>query len=494
MGWSHAPGIFTDLISPVVREIRTPGWRRRSRQGVPGRILWYIDDFLLMGKTAREVEALRDRTASLFESLGLAMNPKKCQWDPVQALLHLGLVVDTRTGHFRVDPARLRRIQTQAKTLLQAAARQQRRVPKRDLAAFTGLAQFTSLAVRSARFRSRSLYDAMGTLQGWGGHVRLSRQAQQDLRWWTRLTAAEAERPIWPRPPTATLHTDSSGYAWGAWLNEGTTAADHARGTWAEAEAADHITALELRAVTRAVATFLPQLRGKVVTHWEDNQAVVAVLTKLTSPAPAMMTELRVLHKLLDDYSIELQTRYIPTDDNVVADGLSRTNDETAWELRPEVFLALGGPLHTVDRFASAINTRLPRFNTRWPQPGAEATDALAVADDEWAATVSWCNPPWSLLERLAAKLQRSKGAATVIAPFWPGARWYPLLSGLATQVVRLPASAEWWRAGPACSSPAKPPPAWDMQAFCIHTNPPCSDTLTVGSLLPDRQLRPSTE
>ena len=54
----------------------------------------------------------------------------------------------------------------------------------------------TSLAVRSARFRARLLYDAMGTLQGWGGHVRLSRQAQQDLRWWTRLTAAEAERPI----------------------------------------------------------------------------------------------------------------------------------------------------------------------------------------------------------------------------------------------------------------------------------------------------------
>ena len=106
MGWSHAPGMFTDLLCPVVREIRTPGWRRRAQTGAPGRALWYIDDFLLMGETAIEAAALRDRTAELFSRLGLAMNPKKCQWQPVQALLHLGLVIDTRSGHFRIHTCR----------------------------------------------------------------------------------------------------------------------------------------------------------------------------------------------------------------------------------------------------------------------------------------------------------------------------------------------------------------------------------------------------
>jgi hypothetical protein len=47
--------------------------------------------------------------------------------------------------------------------------------------------------------------------------------------------------------------------------------------------------------VRLAVLSFLPLMRGRKVLMHEDNQAVVAVLSHLTSRSPAMMDELRKL-------------------------------------------------------------------------------------------------------------------------------------------------------------------------------------------------------
>ena len=57
---------------------------------------------------------------------------------PTQCLEHLGLVVDTRLGEFRVGQTKLEKMESRIKTLLGSAARQLRRVEKRQLAAVIG--------------------------------------------------------------------------------------------------------------------------------------------------------------------------------------------------------------------------------------------------------------------------------------------------------------------------------------------------------------------
>ncbi|XRB11733.1 hypothetical protein RI054_03g15660 [Pseudoscourfieldia marina] len=209
-GWNHAPSAFTKLLEPVVAHLRQP---QRAEQREVSRTQKHIPLRQRAGH----------RHARLRGQGGQAPSP--------------------RTG-----PA------VRGSALA-------RKVRKRELAAFAGLGQFVHLAPRPARFHLREIYDVIGTPQGWNGRVSLTKQALRDLRWWARLRAEDTGCPIWRPIETATLHTDSSGFAWGAVLDGKL----EARGYWTSEEAEDHITLNELRAVTRAVTTFRSQLEGKTV-------------------------------------------------------------------------------------------------------------------------------------------------------------------------------------------------------------------------------------
>eukprot|EP00873_Tetraselmis_striata_P028116 jgi/Tetstr1/448380/TSEL_035661.t1 len=148
-----------------------------------------------------------------------------------------------------------------------------------------------------------------------------------------------------------------------------------ARVFWSSADERQHITCKELKAVRLAVESFLPNLAGRNALLHEDNQAGCHVLAGLTSRSPKMMAELR---RLCDD-----------------------------WQLDPLMFGELGsrfGP-HSIDRFASALNTLLPRYNAAWLDPTCEAVDSLHLPDANWRRENNWCNAPWPMLPDLVQKL-----------------------------------------------------------------------------------------
>ena len=247
-----------------------------------------------------------------------------------------------------------------------------------------------------------------------------------------------------------------------------------ARGYWTSEEAEDHITLNELRAVTRAVTTFRSQLEGKTVQHFEDNMGVVHIINGLTTRSPAIMAELRLLWRVLDLNGINLLTEYINTKENVQADALSRLDDEEDWQLNPKVFRMIDAvEQHSVDRFATALNALLPRFNSRWEQPGAEAVNSLALSDEHWRSEKNWCNPPWSLLPTLADKLEQSGAAATVVAPDWPRENWAAKLDALAIEVTRIPAHTGLFIPGRRRTAHGAGAPRWDVVVYHIPRRPP---------------------
>jgi hypothetical protein len=112
-----------------------------------------------------------------------------------------------------------------------------------------------------------------------------------------------------------------------------------------------------------AVLNFLPHMAGRNVLLHEGNHAVCHVLAGMTSRSPEMMTKLRRLWYLLDTNNIHIRPMYIRSPANTWADKLSRHLDNNDWQLDPSVFHEMDtqfGP-HTIDRFASALNTLLPR-------------------------------------------------------------------------------------------------------------------------------------
>ena len=64
--------------------------------------------------------------------------------------------------------------------------------------------------------------------------------------------------------------------------------------------------------------------------------------------------------------------------------------------------------------------------------------DSIHIADRVWQQETNRCNPPWSLLDDLAAKLRQSSAGATVITPNWPRFPWFAHLSEMASEMVEM--------------------------------------------------------
>ena len=232
----------------------------------------------------------------MLRDLGFDIHPSKGYFEPVQLGDHFGLTIDIKKGEFRAPEVKLTAIASLAKSLLFKASANRRWLPAKLLARLAGKAQFLYLAIPAARFYLRELHDLLTTKNSWSGSVRMSRQLRRDLLWWTAVASQNNGRCMFKPVETAYLHCDASSFAWGAVLNE----TKEARGFWSAEDRQQHITWKELKAVRLAVMSFLPRLRGRKVLLHEDNQAVVGVLTHLTSRSPAMMNELRKLWLILD--------------------------------------------------------------------------------------------------------------------------------------------------------------------------------------------------
>ena len=119
----------------------------------------------------------------------------------------------------------------------------------------------------------------------------------------------------------------------------------------------------------------------------------------------------------------------IPTNLNVVADGLSRLEPlNTEWTLPPEAFSAIlrwAGPLQ-VDLLASPTNHRLPQWVSLFPHPDAVACNCLSIDWNGFASIYAF--PPVGLIPTLLPLIRGYRGCLVLVAPWDSWAPWLPLL------------------------------------------------------------------
>jgi hypothetical protein len=191
------------------------------------------------------------------------------------------------------------------------------------------------------------------------------------------------------------------------------------------------------------VSAYAESLRGRRLLLYEDNQAVVAILTNLTTRSPLLMAELRHLVRVLAELDVSLRATYIRSRENVVADYYSRLARPYEYAISHDVFRRVStwwGEC-TVDAFAAAATALLPRY---WAESFsdhcAEAVDAFA---QEWRGECAWAHPPPHMLPQLAQLLrERESAEAYVCTPFWPGEAWYAELLGLCSEHISFPAGS----------------------------------------------------
>jgi hypothetical protein len=135
---------------------------------------------------------------------------------------------------------------------------------------------------------------------------------------------------------------------------------------------------VQLKGVSLAIRAFAPELSGKAVKICTDNKGVVSIVTK-----GSMVLELQDISLRLFDFcklrNILLEVQWIPRDQNVKADLLSREVDFDDWGVSHHFFQfmdGLCGP-HTVDWFADDQNPKLRVFNSRYWCPDTGHVDAF---------------------------------------------------------------------------------------------------------------------
>jgi len=454
-GLSQAPAVFTKVMRAVVQLWRQRGWR----------VLPYLDDFLFAFASEEEATAAAVRIDQDLQELGLRRNQDKGCWEPTTTLTHLGLVVDSERMLFRPTAATEARLRSFAKDLTVLASRRQRMVPASMLAKFCGLAVSQLLAVPEARMMLRRLHDALATARSMRHQVRVPSAALSELAWWQTApwgAGAEIDLPH----PTVRVATDASDVGWGA-LVYGSNL--QARGTFTVKEFAQPIMVRELLAVQLALESFGKDLRGRHIELLIDNQPAAFSLMSLSSRNAAARAVIARIWELLKSLRARGWVTWIPSEVNDKADALSRQYDRNDWQLKPSIFQQLcerwGRP--TVDAFASRVNTQLPRFFARLPEPGATAVDGLA---QQWEDEFVYANPPWPLIAAVVSKLERSASArATLVLPYWPAAEWYPRLKAIAADMLVLPTDSSTFRPASTGNEYGMHAPSWSL--LVVHVS-----------------------
>ena len=130
------------------------------------------------------------------------------------------------------------------------------------------------------------------------------------------------------------------------------------------------------------------------------------------------------LHDVCEKENITLSPEWIPREGNELADYLSRCQDCDSWQISIKVFNKLNSILgpYTIDRFASHLNSKCKRFNSRWWVPGTEAVDAFSQF---WGQDENWLVPPPRLVSMCIDKMIAERANGTLIVPMWKSSAFW---------------------------------------------------------------------
>ena len=131
-GLSCAPWAFTKVLKPVSAFLRSVGVR----------LIVYIDDILVIGKTPDEVRNHVEVLIALLEGLGFIVNMEKSVLTPSQQIEFLGLLLNTASICLTLPGHKIRTIRGEAAQLLR-----QGKFSARKLAQFIGKLNAASQAV-----------------------------------------------------------------------------------------------------------------------------------------------------------------------------------------------------------------------------------------------------------------------------------------------------------------------------------------------------------
>jgi len=403
-GVSTAPACFTRALRPLAGQ-----WRRA---GVT--VLIYLDDIVVAAQTRAGCELAAARIRRDLQELGFALSKKKCT-APAQQATVLGVRIDTVKGTVSVPSEKrsnLRQWLRRAASWTRLGPRQARQL----------LGKLRALRLIVPAFRVRSMH-LLTMVQR--DRRMVTDALRVELHWWSKVGIETRRRWREDRRPQTRIETDASMSGWGAFCS---TLDEVAHGQWTTRR---HINTLELDAVRRAIQRWGSRLRGTELHIWTDNMTTFHYLRKQGGSRKGLNYLMGMIVELAETHDLRIRPHFVPGDENIIADRLSRLTGINRARLPVADFRKLQrrwGPF-SVDLFADSRSACLPRA-LRFDR----GEDALA---DEWPAGVAYAFPPPRLIPRFLQRVQRDRRCVVLVTPVWPTAIWWTEVSK-ATEQCRL--------------------------------------------------------
>ena len=319
-GLRSAPKIFSAVSDALAWILQSKGVRYQ---------LHYLDDFLLLGPPdTAECTIAMQRTLTACKELGVPIAAHKTEGPSCQ-LTFLGIQIDTIRMELSLPPDKLARI-----TAMVLEWRGKRVATKRQLQSLVGSLSHAASVVIPGRTFMRRLIDTMSVPKCQHHHVRLNRQFQSDIQWWSCFLPQWNGRTILPPQQAAhSFWSDASG-TWGCGaLNDDLP---WFKVQWPESWHQIHIAAKEMVPVVLAVAVWGPGWRSSTVQAFSDNMAVVCALSSGLARDPLLMHLLRCLHFFTAHFRIAIRARHIAGVRNTAADALSRDKSDVFFSCLPQ--------------------------------------------------------------------------------------------------------------------------------------------------------------
>lgn len=283
------------------------------------RCLHYIDDYFSCAPSGSD-ECYNNLKCmiSSCEAAGFPVNPKKVV-PPTSKIEFLGIEIDSIEMSLSMSDDRIDKIITELEFW-----RYKRKGSKRQLLSLLGKLVFVGRVVRPGRVFTRRLIEVTKKLCHLHHRTRLSHAAQGDIKWWLAYIKSWNKLSLfyedeWSYPYDLQFATDACDLGYGMVLQS-----SWAYGFWDTKQQAMDIAWKELYCLVLACNTWSHRFKSKKIIVYCDNMAVVTSVNKGASKSADLMYLIRMLFFIAAAGNFECRLVYIPSNENIAADLLSR--------------------------------------------------------------------------------------------------------------------------------------------------------------------------
>ena len=312
MGCSTSCNIFESFSTAIQ-------WILKEKLGVKF-VSHILDDFMFVGPSNSEIcQKSLNTFLALSEHIGIPIKASKTCQPSTRAIVH-GVTLDTEQMELSLPDDKC---ETILEKLSHFMTRKKCRL--KELQSLIGSLNFACLIVVPGRAFLRRLTDLTRGVTRPHHFIKLNNEARADIRAWYQFISHFNGKCLflqdrWISSEKICFYTDAAstfGYAaifGGKWF----------AGKWPENWKKFHITVMEMYPITAAVETWVRHLRNHCILFFSDNQAVVDIISKLTSKDKNIMILVRRLIVCAMKFNFLFRAKHIPGVHNVTADLLSR--------------------------------------------------------------------------------------------------------------------------------------------------------------------------